>query len=276
MPQAAPDPTRQRPEDAQTKMANEDLQMKLLAAMESQNVLMERQLAQNENSQKTQTLLIEKIDQVIGELQTINQNTGTISHKIHAMELRQWYHSTEQKDCLRAMDQYSKGVNWTLSKAQVRGIQNALESGSTCYGDLVTECDRRRAEHQVVQNHYKDALPADQMWQMGCIALRCPKVQEQLIQNGLPRILLDQFAPSLSLLEKLRDAPAMADVSGAAMSSDDVQAWEQKAQFNGKMCDAVDGWASSSQVSADIQSAVAQPTDQDQQMNQDVADSQML
>ena len=96
-------------------MANQDDQMKLLmdrqiAAIEGMKLLMERQFAHNENSQKTQILLLdgqaqvrnaivslqetfgevakelheasqksEKMDKVIKELQTITQNTATIS-----------------------------------------------------------------------------------------------------------------------------------------------------------------------------------------------------
>ena len=263
-------------------MANQDDQMKLLMD------LMERQLAQGENTQKTLTLLLEgqlqvqhamvSLQETIVEVaksqktdqEKISQNTKTISDKVYAMEHRQWYNSSEQKDSLRAMDQYSRGDNWTLSKAQVKGVQTALEGGCASYGDLVVQCDKRRAEYQVVEDHYKEALPADQLWQMGCIALRQPKVQEHLVQNRLPRMVLEQFSPSVSLLEKLRDAPAMANTSGEAMSSSAVQEWESKAQFNLKRGDAADGWASASQVSADIQSAVAQP------MDQDVEDSQVL
>ena len=263
-------------------MANQDDQRKRLVDV------MERQLAQGENTQKTLTLLLEaqlEVKHVIVSLQetivegaksqkmdleSISQNTKTIKDKVYAMEHRQWYHSSEQKDSLRAMDQYSRGDNWTLSKAQVKGVQCALECGCASYGDFVVQCDKRRAEHQVVEEHYKEALPADELWQTGCIALRQLKVLEHLVQNGLPRILLDQFAPSVSVLEKIRDAPAMADTSGEAMSSAAVQEWEQKAQFNQKRGEAADGWTNSSQVSAVIQSAVAQP------MDQDVEDSQVL
>ena len=56
-------------EDVQTKMANQDDQMKLLmdrqiAAIEGMKLLMERQFAHNENSQKTQILLLEDQAQV--------------------------------------------------------------------------------------------------------------------------------------------------------------------------------------------------------------------
>jgi hypothetical protein len=118
---------------------------------------------------------------------------------------------------------------------------------------------------QVVEDHYSQALPTDQLWQTGCIAIRQPKVQEHLIQNGLPPKMLEQFAASVSLLEKLRDAPVMADTSGEAMSSEAVQEWEQKAQFNQKRGEAADGWASASQVSQD-QFALESDQNKDQVM----------
>ena len=174
-------------------MANQDDQMKLLmdrqiAAIEGMKLLMERQFAHNENSQKTLILPVngqaqvrnaivslqetfgevakelheasqksEKMDKVIKELQTISQNTDTLSHKLNAMEYRQWYNSSEQKDSIRAMDQFSRGDNRTLSNAQCKGVQVALEGSCASYGDIVVQCDKRRAEHQVGEDHYKDA-----------------------------------------------------------------------------------------------------------------------
>ena len=82
--------------------------------------------------------------------------------------------------------------------------------------------------------------------------------------------MLDQFAPSVSLLEKLRDAPVMADTTGEAMSSEDAQAWEQKAQFNQNRGAAADGydWASASQVSMDQTASEIQAMEESQEESQ--------
>ena len=87
-----------------------------------------------------------------------------------------------------------QGTLWTLSKSQAKGVQSALEMGCSSYGELVFQCDKRRAEHQVVATHYSKALPEDDLWQTGCIAIRQPSVQQQLIQNGVPQTLLNQFS----------------------------------------------------------------------------------
>ena len=210
------------------------------------------------------------------EVQQVRENTESISQKTHAMEYRQWLGSSEYKDSLRGLDQFSRGDLWSLSNAQCRGVQSALEVGCASYGDIVVQNDKRRAEHNVVQEHFQAALPAEELWQTGCVALRQPKVLQHLVQNGVPQHLLNQFQPGMALLEKLRDASPMADTDGQPMTPEAIQDWERKTQFDERRGRAADGWASASQVSADIQSAVAQPNTQVQQMDQDVEDSQVL
>ena len=68
----------------------------------------------------------------------------------------------------------------------------------------------------------------------------------------------------------------MADTEGKPMTPEAIADWERKCQFDENRGLSADGWASASQVSADIQSAVTVPTVQEQQMNQDVPDSDML
>ena len=135
--------------------------------------------------------------------------------------------------------------------------------GAACYGDIVHQNDQRRAEHYVVEEHFKEALPEHELWQMGCVALRQPKVQQHLIAQGVPANLLQRFQPDMVLLEKLRDASPMADTDGQPMTPQAIAAWERKSQFNENRGRAAEGWTSVSQASAD------------QQMNQDAEDSQM-
>ena len=210
------------------------------------------------------------------ELQKVWENTEMISQKTHAMEYRQWLSSSEYKDSLRGLDQFSRGDLWSLSKAQCKGVQSALEVNCASYGDIVIQNDKRRAEHNVVEEHFQAALPEYSLWQTGCVALRQPKVLQHLVQNGVPQHLLNRFQPGMVLLEKLRDAAPMADTDGQMMTPEAVEEWELKTQFDERRGRTADGWTSASQVSADIQSAVAQPNTQVQQIDQDVEDSQVL
>ena len=275
-----------------TQMANQEQIEQMIHLMERQIGASERQImaiegvqkALTEGFQKTLTQLadgqsqlqeaIKELSQTVSDqskdIQALKKNSDTITTKTDAMEYRQWYNSGEQKDCLRAMDQFARGTLWTLSKSQAKGVQSALEMGCSSYGELVFQCDKRRAEHQVVATHYSKALPEDDLWQTGCIAIRQPSVQQQLIQNGVPQTLLNQFSPGVALLEKIRDAPPMADTSGQVMSNENVQQWEGKVLFNQRAAEACDGWASASQVSMEYHTAEGQNQniEQDSQMNQ--------
>ena len=258
-------------------------QKRICKVQEEQLKVQESQLEVQQSLKKDIELLLQNAEKQaphqqtqLDEIQKIREASEAISEKTHHMEYRQFLNSSEYKDSMRGLHQFSNGTLWSLSSAQCKGIQSALSVGAACYGDIVNQNDQRRAEHNVVEAHFQAALPEDTLWQMGCVALRQPKVQQHLIQSGVPAHLLQPFQPGLVLLEKLRDASPMADTDGQPMTTQAMALWERKSQFNENRGRAAEGWTSASQVSADIQSAVAQPTHQDQQMNQDAADSQML
>ena len=273
-------------------MANQDDQMKRLVDV------MERQYAQGENTQKTLTMLLEaqqeqlkvqesqlEVQQSVKkdielllqhaekqallektqfeQLQKIRAAADISADKLGHMEWRQWLNSSEYKDSLRALHQFSQGTLWSLSSSQCKGIESALSVGASCYGDLVLQNDQRRAEHNVVQEHFKEALPEHELWQMGCVALRQPRVQQHLIAQGVAAHLLQRFHPDMVLLEKLRDASPMADTNGQPMTPQAIADWERKIQFDENRGKAAGGWTSVSQAS------------EDQPMNEAAEESQM-
>ena len=258
-------------------------QKRICKVQEEQLKVQESQLEVQQSLKKDIEFLLQNAEKQaphqqtqLDEIQKIREAAEAISEKTHHMEYRQFLNSSEYKDSMRGLHQFSKGDLWSLSSAQCKGIQSALEVGCGSYGDIVFQNDKRRAEHNVIHQHFQAALPDDPLWQTGCIALRQPRVQHHLLQNGVPPHLLERFQPGMGLLEKLRESSPMADTEGKPMTPEAIADWERKCQFDENRGLSADGWASASQVSADIQSAVTVPTVQEQQMNQDVPDSDML
>jgi hypothetical protein len=291
-------------QDVQMMSVPQDDQVKILTDIKS---LMERQLVVSEGIQKNMVQLasgqarlhgslgclresfgdlklqqqlqggsqMTKMTESFSELQNIQMNSANMSRRLDCMELRQCYNSSEHKDSLRGLGQYAKGDSWTLSKAQAKGVQNALEQGLTSYGDIVVSCDRRRAEYQVVEGHIEAALPRGELWRTGCVALRMPTIQAALIAHGVPEVLLRQFVPGADLLEHLRDGPVMANTQGEAMTQNDIQHFERETLFNQRTSDQADGWASVSQISTGaVENQNMQPDGEMEQSSQGIPDSQ--
>jgi hypothetical protein len=94
--------------------------------------------------------------------------------------------------------------------------------------------DKRRAEHQIVKEHYAQNLPRLEFFQTGEIGLRCPSVHAELIQRGVDPKDLAPFAPDEELLQKLTDGVQMVNTDGQPMSLDYQEWWRKRVQFTPK------------------------------------------
>ena len=159
-------------------------------------------------------------------LQAIQSDTSLLFTKVNAMENRQWSQSQQPQDCLRAVDQFGRGELWAITPDVATGVTHALQSHMANYGDMVFQCDQRRPEHAICENHYLPTMPTGALWQTAFVALRQPSVQKELIKKGVPEHLLRQFMPNEELLQNITNGSQLTDSQGKSYTPEAARTWQ--------------------------------------------------
>ena len=116
--------------------------------------------------------------------------------KVDAMEYRTSIGSEDGQGSMRHATAYASGEAWQLTKANAMGVQTSLRQKIHYYGQMPSNCDKRRPRYQAACQYFADTMPQSEMWSQGYVALRMPEVQEALVAHGVDPALLEHFKPS--------------------------------------------------------------------------------